>query len=172
MCQAEEIRHFCDFNFGFMKSYTQILDELEQIPSVISELTHGLSREQWRWAPEGKWSTAINAGHLLTIESLWIGRLDNFVLGNEVLRAWNGTNNDTVDARFNEQNPKAIMEDFESIRSVHVKLLRKYEGKENELQARHPVTNAVVSLHRHVEVMLEHDHQHINTIKGLIEAMS
>jgi hypothetical protein len=89
-------------------------------------------------------------------------------LGHEVLRAWNGTNNDTVDARFNEQNPKGILEDFESIRSVHVKLLRKYEGKEKDMQARHPSTGKMVNLQEHVEVMLAHDHQHISAIRKLL----
>jgi len=150
-----------------MKSYSQLLDELEHIPSVIAETTKGLSREQWRWFPEGKWSIAVNVGHLLTIESLWIGRLDNLVLGHEVLRAWNGTNQDTVDARFNEQSPKSILEDFESIRNAQIKMMRKYEGREESMSAIHPGTGKLVSLYQHAEIMLGHDLQHIEAITRL-----
>ncbi|MEN9348294.1 MAG: hypothetical protein RLZZ77_1805 [Bacteroidota bacterium] len=155
-----------------MKSYSALLEQLDQTPRQIAELTQSLSREQWRSAPNGKWSIAIHVGHLLTIESLWIGRMDNFVLGHDTLRAWNGTNQDTLDGRFNEQNPKGILEDFESIRTAHVQLMRKYEGRAGELSAMHPSTGKQMTLHEHAFTMLEHDYQHIEYIKGLLPPTS
>lgn len=80
----------------------------EQINDLIREVSvHKLTTK-----PDHKWSVNEHIGHLLTMESLWIARLDDFVLGRETLRPWNGNNSDTEAGAFNRQRAAKILEDL------------------------------------------------------------
>lgn len=149
--------------------YLVLIQKLKNTASIIIELTHGLQEEQTKRKVNNKWSINEHAGHLLTIESLWIARLDDFVMGHSALRPWNGTNADTDAANFNRQRLGKILEDFDDIRTVHAEMLSKFEDKCSEMQARIERLNTTMNLRDHIWFMTEHDEHHINAIQQLIQ---
>jgi hypothetical protein len=52
---------------------------------------------------EGKWSIQENAGHLLDVEPLWAGRLDDVLACASELRSWDLTNRTTDEANYNSR---------------------------------------------------------------------
>jgi uncharacterized damage-inducible protein DinB len=133
---------------------------------TLKNLLNGVGEDLAEIKPEGKWSIKEHVGHLLTIESLWIARLDDFAMGKATLRPWNGTNADTDAGEFNKQRLAKIFEDFESIRTAHVKMIEFYLPKQDDLSSFHEGKQIKMTLRDHLEVMANHDLQHIDIIKN------
>lgn len=146
-----------DNHLSIMKcTAEQIGDLIREVP--IQKLT---------FQPNQKWSVNQHIGHLLTMESLWIARLDDFVLGRETLRPWNGNNADTEAGAFNQQRSAKILEDFADIREPHVKMLRQLKVKANEMKVYHERLKTQFSLADHVMFVAEHDQHHLNAIRNI-----
>jgi len=141
-----------------------LLDNILTLKNLISNI----SEDKAELKPDQKWSIKEHVGHLLTIESLWIARLDDFAMGKATLRPWNGTNADTDAGEFNKQRLPKIFEDFESIRSAHVKMIEFYLPKQDELSSFHEGKQKKMTLRDHIEVMANHDRQHIDIIKNRV----
>ncbi|AXC15799.1 hypothetical protein ACPOL_6581 [Acidisarcina polymorpha] len=69
---------------------------------------------------EQPWSIQENIGHLLDIEPLMSGRLDDFQNKLPKLRAWEETNSDTWRANHNARSLRELMAEFHSARSTLV----------------------------------------------------
>jgi DinB superfamily len=148
--------------------FSELLDELELTPGKILELTKSNDSTMLTAKPIGKWSVHEHSGHLLTMESLWIARLDDYALGNPTLRPWNGHNQDTESAQFNRHRLGKIIEDLEDIRSAHVRMLRSYESRARSLVSRHERLQQDFRLIDHIHFMLEHDLHHLKAIEILL----
>ncbi|MFM9986816.1 MAG: DinB family protein [Flavobacteriales bacterium] len=147
------------------ESFGAIVEHLKETPSRLHELVSNLPAEVLVHKPNDKWSIQEHIGHLLCIESLWIARLDDLVLGHESVRPWNGTNADTDAARFNEQNIISILRDFRNIREMHTTMLSEMEEKAEILVANHPGNNKKLRLVDHVWMMLNHDQHHLEILQ-------
>lgn len=142
-----------------------LLNELESFPKALSEHLLGLDKSLLVTKPQGKWSIQEHAGHLLAIESLWIARLDDFMLNHDTLRPWNGTNEETDQAQFNLQHLPQILGDFEAIRTAHCRMIRSSMEKLHGVACVHPRTGEPVSFTQHLQFMHKHDLTHLQTIR-------
>ena len=59
-----------------------------------------------------RWSIQENAGHLLDLEGLWRGRVDDFAQGLEVLRPADVENRKTHEAAHNDADLTALLDEF------------------------------------------------------------
>src|SRR3990172_7929651 len=91
---AEEIgmtrRRWFDRRFALglpPEALPDIVERLRGTPARLEERTAGLPRDQLVRRPREAWSIQENAGHLLDLEPLWSGRLDELIAGAAVLRA-------------------------------------------------------------------------------------
>ena len=159
------------FDFGHLGgNYLPILERLEGTPFRLAHKMEGLHREALVKSTNGKWSIAEHAGHLLTMESLWMARMDDMALGRPTLRPWNGTNQDTQQAQFHLQNPASILRDFTTTRLAMVSLLRTWTGKEETMSAFHPRLQVNVRLIDHAWFVAEHDDHHLALIQTIVES--
>lgn len=149
--------------------YLQSLKILENTPSTLRHWTKDLPAELATQRRNQKWSINENIGHLLTMESLWIARLDDFVLHKPTLRPWNGTNTDTEAGEFNRQRTSKIIDDFEEIREVHKHMLLQLQAKSMDLKSLLEAQNEIITLADHTTMMAAHDQHHLKTIQNLIE---
>ena len=101
-----------------------LLDNILTLKNLISNI----SEDKAELKPDQKWSVKEHVGHLLTIESLWIARLDDFAMGKATLRPWNGTNADTEAGEFNKQRLAKIFEERDNAASLGLQLKRLYPG--------------------------------------------
>lgn len=148
--------------------FDSIVESLSQTPGVIQNLIRDSDTGLLIHKSESAWSVNEHIGHLLTMESLWIARLDDFVMKNATLRPWNGHNQDTDAGQFNSQRASKILEDFADIRQAHLNLLSKYSEKRTSMTAFHERLGQIFTLCDHLMFMLEHDRHHLQTITHLL----
>jgi hypothetical protein len=157
-----------DFEFSHLNgTFLNILERLEGTPLRLAAKTKGLSEVELTTSVNGKWSIQVNVGHLLTLESLWLGRFDDFVMEKEELRAWNLTNSDTEVADFNSQPIVSLISDFESIRLGLTRALRDYSSQAETMIALHPRLKKPMRLIDMAYFIAEHDDHHLATIEAI-----
>ena len=110
------------------------------------------------------WSIQENVGHLLTLEPLWLGRVNDVLDGCERLRDADLENRATGDAKFNDVEMESLIDQFNSNRNL---LIGKLEST--------PITLLeTISIHPRLEVPMrivdvayfvaEHDDYHLARI--------
>jgi uncharacterized damage-inducible protein DinB len=144
-----------------------ILEALGRFPESLKEHIDLLDSTIWIKQADGKWSIQEHVGHLLAMESLWIARIDDFVMGHEFLRPWNGNNNDVLLAQFNVQKMRALLRDFDDTRSRIVNFLTEILPDYKNSTVRHERLNRAFSLHDQISFMHEHDCHHLQIIQFL-----
>jgi uncharacterized damage-inducible protein DinB len=146
------------------------LDLLFSFPATLEQTLENLPKTLLLERPEQKWSIQTHAGHLLTMESLWIGRLDDFFLERPTLRPWNGTNADTEAAQFDLQNITQILDDFSSIRSAHVSMIKQNISLLSQRSCLHEGSGKQLTFQDHLKWIVNHDQEHLRIINDRIIA--
>src|SRR5258705_7248774 len=102
-------------------------DKVRNVPSEILTRRDG-----------DRWSAQEHAGHLLDLDELHAGRLEDFRAGATTLRAWDVTNRKTYDANYNGQPIGEIVGAFRVERGEFVKRLDEWKDEEIARTAIHP----------------------------------
>ncbi len=116
----------------------------------------------------GAWSIQDHAGHLLDLEALWAGRLDDFDGGLESLRPADLENRATWEAEHNSRALGDLLAGFQGARS---ELVARCEGMgERELArtAFHPRLRQLMTVADLLFFVAEHDDHHLASITQLI----
>src|SRR5215208_7244814 len=100
-----------------------VVERLRGTPARLEELTRGLAREQLTAKPGGLWSVQEQAGHLLDLDELHEGRLEDYAQGLEVLRAADMRNRKTEEAGHNDARLEDILAAFRAARLGFVRRL-------------------------------------------------
>jgi uncharacterized damage-inducible protein DinB len=169
--QRELPQPWLDRNWADWQPKGQPLDtlsDLRHFPTTLIEILQHVETALLVKRLSGKWSIQEHVGHLLAIESLWIARLDDFVLKHDVLRPWNGHNNDVEQARFNEQNMKVMLRDLLEIRSSMVDFSTELIQDGREYKVWHQRLNRHFTLGDQLAFIQEHDRHHLQIIRHLI----
>lgn len=147
-----------------------MIERLRGTPVRLEERVQGIPTEIRLATAGGVWSIQEHVGHILDLEPLWAGRLDDLVAGAEVLRPADLTNAKTNQAKHNS----AILTDLLSgFRDLRMTLVRRFEALDDEQQllpARHPRLDQPM---RPVDLALfvaEHDDHHLASIGQAIRA--
>src|SRR5262245_31203330 len=105
------------FELGLpVQAFPGILERLRGTPARLEDRLHGLPAATLTRCLEGTWSIQENAGHLLDLEPLWEGRLDELLLGVHTLRPADLQNRKTHDAAHNARPIDPILSNFRSER--------------------------------------------------------
>lgn len=75
--------------------YPNVVERLRGTPARAELLVSGMAREALTRRDGDGWSVQENIGHLLDLETLWIGRIEDFAEGKERLRAADLSNRKT-----------------------------------------------------------------------------
>jgi len=140
--------------------FPNIVERLRGAPARLDEATAGLSVEQLTKKFDNKWSIQETVGHLVSVDDLHIGRLDDFIAGVEILRAADMTNQRTEKANYNEMKLESILADFRSKRLGFVARLEKVESELIGRSALHPRLQVPMRLIDMVYFTAEHDDNH------------
>ena len=69
------------FEFSFEQNiFPSIIERLEGTPVRLNHEINQIATEYLLVKPEGKWSIQENIGHLIDLEPLWQGRLEDFLM--------------------------------------------------------------------------------------------
>lgn len=150
------------------EAFPDILERLRGTPARLEERVSGLGRETLVRRPGEAWSIQENVGHLLDLEALWAGRLDEFARGDDRLRPADLENRKTHDARHNESPMEELLTEFRRARSEIVGRAEGLGPSSLGHTALHPRLGQPMTVVDHLFFVAEHDDHHLATIGELI----
>jgi len=148
--------------------FPSLLERLRGTPARVEERVRGLAPEMLRRRDGEAWSIQEILGHLIQVEVLWHGRLDDYESGREVLRAADMEKRRTFDADYNSRDVKAILAGFRASRMQLVERLSALDEAGVERTARHPRLDVPMRVIDMVVFAAEHDDHHLARITELI----
>jgi len=153
-------------DFGVLPN---ILERLAGTPVRLSELIHELNVETLEFKHDGRWSIKEEIGHLADLEPLWLGRVEDFLNGEKVLRTADLTNRRTHEANHNQTEIGVLLFDFRQQRSALVAKLRNLPDEILRQSALHPRLQSPMRVVDHAFFVAEHDDHHISAVREIID---
>lgn len=158
------------FSFDFSSDiYPELMERLRGTPARLDERVRPLPRNILTVRDGVKWSIQEHAGHLLDLEALWMGRVDDFTGGAETLRAADMTNQKTHDANHNKQGVEAILAGFRVERLALIKRLESFEPGDFAKTSLHKRLQQPMRLCDSMYFVAEHDDYHLARITELVQ---
>jgi DinB family protein len=156
------------FTFGLpLGMYPNVVERVRGTPARIEDLTRSLTPEILTRRDGDKWSIQEQAGHLLDLEPLGMGRLDDFEAERETLRAADMTNQKTHEAGHNTNAIANILAAFRQERMAFVQRLDAYDEAFLQRTALHPRLNVKIRVIDLAFFIAEHDDHHLARISEL-----
>ena len=146
----------------------EIIERLRGTPTRLKERLREASPQVLIERYEGKWSIQENAGHLLDIEPLWEGRLDDLLSGSSELRSWDLTNRKTDEANHNSRPSGEILASFRKARQRTVLHLEELEDSRLTATALHPRLRQPMTAVDLFFFVAEHDDHHLARITRIL----
>ena len=156
-----------DFPIGIMPS---ILERLRGTPARIAEMTAPLTEKQISFRHGDKWSIKEHIGHLSDLEELHEGRIEDFIVGKQILRPADMTNARTNAASHNSRNIGELLNEFTEKRQQLVSHLEKLDDTVHEIKSLHPRLQVVMRPVDMAYFTAEHDDHHLASIRELMNA--
>jgi len=144
-----------------------VVERLRGTPARLEERTAGLSRDALVGRPGDAWSIQENAGHLLDLEPLWSGRLDELLAGAGGLRAADLENRRTFEANHHGRALADILAEFRHTRLGIVARLETLSEADVRRTALHPRLQLPMSATDLFFFVAEHDDHHLARITEL-----
>jgi uncharacterized damage-inducible protein DinB len=154
------------------ESFPDILERVRGTPARLEERLQGLGEETLTHRDGDAWSIQENVGHLLDLEALWAGRLEDFADGLERLRVADLQNRKTHEARHNEAAIETLLSAFRRARFETMKRLETLGSADLQRTALHPRLGQPMTVVDHMFFVAEHDDHHLAAIGDLIRRFS
>lgn len=148
--------------------YPSLLERLRGTPARLEERVRGLDPETLQRRSGATWSIQENAGHLVSVEPLWLGRLDDFDAGRETLRAADMENKATRKADYHSRPLHEILDGFRAARAQVMARLEALDEAAAARSALHPRLNQPMRVIDMALFIAEHDDHHLARITELI----
>jgi hypothetical protein len=156
------------FTFGLpLGMYPNVVERVRGTPARLEDLARSLPPEILTRRDGDKWSIQEQAGHLLDVGPLEMGRLDDFEAESETLRAADMTNQKTHEANHNANTIENILTAFRQERMEFVQRLDGYDEAFVERTALHPRLNENIRVIDLAFFIAEHDDHHLARISEL-----
>jgi uncharacterized damage-inducible protein DinB len=157
------------FDFGASQNiFPSIIERLRGTPIRLDEKTKNVSENLTNAKPNGSWSVKENIGHLIDLEPLWVGRLEDILDKKTELRAADLQNTKTTNANHNQRKLDDLLKEFRSIREATIKRLEQLSVDQVYMSALHPRLKTPMRMMDHFLFVAEHDDHHLVTIHNLI----
>lgn len=145
-----------------------IVERLRGTPARLEERTAPLTPEQLTSKANGNWSIQENVGHLLDLEPLWYGRLQDLSAGAKYLRPADLSNTATHNAHHNQKALNQLLLHFRTARQTFVDHLEKLTRTEAEAVSLHPRLEQPMRPIDLAFFVAEHDDHHLATITAIL----
>ncbi|HYU33071.1 MAG TPA: DinB family protein [Thermoanaerobaculia bacterium] len=150
------------FDFTLPETFFPIVVErLRGTPARIEDKVRSLPPAVLTLRDGDAWSIQEQIGHLLDLDELHAGRLDDYLAGAEVLRPADITNRRTWEAGHNERPIEELLRDFRRERLVFVARLDAWDPALISLTALHPRLQQPMRVLDMALFTAEHDDHHL-----------
>lgn len=157
------------FDFSFpVELHPEMLERLRGTPARAEDLVRELPRATLARRDGEKWSIQENIGHLLDLEELFRGRLDDYDRGLDALRAADMSNQKTQGAQHNQAPIEKILRAFRQERGKAIARLEKAEPWYFARTALHPRLKKPMRVVDMIYFQSEHDDYHLARVSELI----
>jgi hypothetical protein len=157
------------FNFDFPAGLLPcIAERLTGTPLRIESMIHGLSAGKLTARTGGKWSLQEHIGHLIDLEELHEGRLDDFDNGLKVLRAADMANKKTWEADHNSRKINDLLGELKKVRGRFISRLEKMDEAQLFRSALHPRLQTPMRVVDVAFFTAEHDDHHIALMRNIL----
>ena len=157
------------FNFNIPEGWLpNILERLIGTEIRLNALTAALSNDEASYKPNGRWSIKEHIGHLSDLEELHEGRIDDFIAGNEILRAADMSNAKTNQAAHNNKSIQQLIQEFATKRNIFISRLEKLNDTTQQFRSLHPRLQAIMKPVDMAFFTAEHDDHHLASIREII----
>lgn len=169
--KVSELLKWTDRTFAFtfpFEVYPEIIERLRGTPARLEDRVKTVDASLLTQRDGDRWSIQENAGHLLDLETLFSGRLDEYLAGAAALRAADMSNRKTFEADHNLASIESILKEFRNQRTV---LTNRFDELPRETFARvahHPRLNVPMRLVDMLFFQAEHDDHHLARISELM----
>ncbi len=161
-------RHFA-FNLP-VELFPVVVERLRGTPARIEDKVRGLSPAVLTRRDGDAWSIQEHVGHLLDLDGLHDGRLDDFLAGATILRAADLTNRKTHEAGYNQRPLAELLQAFRRERERFVARLDTWDAGLISLSALHPRLNQPMRVIDMALFTAEHDDHHLARMTELARA--
>jgi uncharacterized damage-inducible protein DinB len=145
-----------------------VVERLRGTPARIEDKVRSLSTDVLTRREGDTWSIQEHIGHLLDLDELHAGRLDDFLAGAEVLRPADMANRKTWESRHNERPIAELLRDFRSERLAFVARLDAWDPELVSLTALHPRLQKPMRVLDMASFTAEHDDHHLTRMTELV----
>jgi hypothetical protein len=131
-------------------------------------MVHGVDDRLLSKKQNAGWSVKEQIGHLMALEALHEGRLDDFIAGKQILREADMTNKDTETSNHNEKSAEILLKNFRRARSNFVLRLENADDSLIQSSSLHLRLKILMRMVDMVYFTCEHDDHHLAKIRSLI----
>jgi hypothetical protein len=157
------------FNFDFpVLLYPDVIERVRGTPARAEDRVRGLTPETLTRQEGGGWSIQENIGHLLDLEPMDAGRLDDYLSGVPTLRAADMSNRRTHEAAHNGRPVAAILAEFRAGREALAGRLESLGDADFARTALHPRLKVPMRLVDWLTFVAAHDDYHLARVSELI----
>ncbi len=154
--------------------FPNLLERLRGTPARVEERARAFPAEilTMRDAGGEGWSMQEHAGHLLDLEPLGFGRLEDFLARREILRPADLENRKTYEANYNQSTLEDILG---ALRRERFEFVTRLEDLDEEIvlrTAQHPRLKQPMRLLDMLLFIAEHDDHHVAHMTRLGRALS
>ena len=158
------------FDFGFTQNiFPSVIERLRGTPVRMEDKLKNLTNDVANKKLNGNWSIKENIGHLIDLEPLWVGRLDDIMEQRTDLREADLTNTKTSEANHNSRTVSELLIEFREVRAETIKRIERLSVEQIYMSALHPRLKTPMRTMDHFLFVAEHDDHHLVTIHHLIQ---
>ncbi len=148
--------------------FPNVVERIRGTTARLEERVKTLSPEELTRREGGSWSIQENAGHLLDLEPLWLGRVDDLAARNKTLRPADLENRKTHEADHNSRSIDELLASFRSLRRSLTGRLDAMDSQSIAFTAEHPRLKTPMNMLDLIFFTAEHDDHHLARITELL----
>ncbi len=148
--------------------FPNLVERLRGTPARVEEKVRAWPAELLTQRVNDAWSVQEHVGHLIDLEPLWYGRLDDFDSHAELLRAADLTNRRTHEANHNAAPLEILLKAFRMARHEFVKRIEPYDEASVVRTSLHPRLKTPLRVIDHIQFVCEHDDHHLAKMSEII----
>lgn len=146
-----------------------VVERLRGTPARVEEFVRALAPPTLTRRAGDRWTIHETVGHLLDLEPLWLGRVDDLLAGAPVLRPADLTNRATHEAGHHATPVEALLARFRTARGALVTRVEPLGVADAVRSARHPRLDQPMRLIDLLTFVAEHDDHHLAGMRALAQ---
>lgn len=161
------------FNFDAEQNiFPSIIERLAGTPARLEEKFKSIPGEIQSVRIDNTWTIKENVGHLIDLEPLWQGRLEDILSGETELQPTDLQNRKTSEANHDAVPIEELLRRFRAIRKQTIEMLEKLDEKDVFKSALHPRLKTPMRTTDLFLFVAEHDDHHLARITELVKMIN